>query len=101
MEAIIREPFQASVSTKMQSGMKSSFNRTARLSGRSGFRYINVKNNFHLLFLDGVYAEDADGKQRFHRVKAPSHCDLNTLVHTLSHHIARCLEKRGRDAENT
>ena len=65
---------------------------------------LNLNLHFHLLFLDGVYAEDADGKQRFHRVKAPSHCDLNTLVHTLSHHIARCLEKRGlleRDAENT
>jgi len=42
-----------------------------------------------------LHAEDADGKPRFHRVKAPSHCDLNTLVHTLSHHITRCLEKRG------
>ena len=40
---------------------------------------LNLNLQFHLLFLDGVYAEDADGKQRFHRVKAPSHCDLNTL----------------------
>ena len=40
---------------------------------------LNLNLHFHLLFLDGVYAEDADGKQRFHRVKAPSHCDLNTL----------------------
>ena len=57
-----------------------------------------------MLFLDGVYAEDDYGKQSFHRVKAPTHDELNTLVHTLSHRIARCLEKRGlleRDAENT
>ncbi len=57
-----------------------------------------------LLFLDGVYAEDDYGKQRFHRVKAPTYDELNTLAHTLSHRIARCMEKRGileRDAENT
>lgn len=47
--------------------------------------------------------EDDYGKQCFHRVKAPTHDELNTLVHTLSHRIARCLEKRGvleHDAEN-
>ena len=49
---------------------------------------LNPNLHFHLLFLDGVYAEDADGKQRFHRVKAPSHCHLNTLVHTLTYRIA-------------
>tara|TARA_B110001450_G_scaffold163463_1_gene152392 strand:+ start:276 stop:1241 length:966 start_codon:yes stop_codon:yes gene_type:complete len=57
-----------------------------------------------MLFLDGAYAEDHYGKQRFHRVKAPTHDELNTLVHTLSHRIAGCLEKQGlleRDAENT
>ncbi len=56
------------------------------------------------LFLDGVYAEDDYGKQRFHRVKTPTHSELNTLVHTLSHRIAHCLQKQGlleRDAENT
>ena len=65
---------------------------------------LNLNVHYHVLFLDGAYAEDDYGKQRFHRVKAPSHDELNTLVHTLSHRIARCLEKRGvleRDAENT
>ena len=65
---------------------------------------LNLNVHFHMLFLDGVYAEDDYGQQRFHRVKAPTHDELNTLVHTLSHRIARCLEKRGvleRDAENT
>ncbi len=57
-----------------------------------------------MLFLDGVYTESADGKPRFHRIKAPTHSELNALVHTLSHRIARFLERRGlleRDAENT
>ncbi|MBN0502744.1 transposase, partial [Pseudomonas aeruginosa] len=65
---------------------------------------LNLNVHYHMLFLDGIYTEDGHGKQRFHRVKAPTHDELNTLVHTLSHRIARCLEKRGvleRDAENT
>ncbi len=53
-----------------------------------------------MLFLDGVYAEDDYGKQRFHRVKAPTYDELNTLAHTpaiaslAAWHLAR-------DAENT
>ena len=65
---------------------------------------LNLNVHFHMLFLDGVYAEDAYGQQRFHRVKAPTHQELNGLVNTLSHRVARCLEKRGlleRDAENS
>lgn len=63
---------------------------------------LNLNVHFHMLFLNGVYAEDDYGKQRFHRVKAPTYSELSALVHTLSHRIARCLEKRGlleRDAE--
>lgn len=65
---------------------------------------LNLNVHFHMLFLDGVYAEDDFGKQRFHRVKTPTHSELNTLVHPLSHRIAHCLQKQGlleRDAENT
>jgi hypothetical protein len=65
---------------------------------------LNLNVHFHMLFLDGIYVEDDYGKQRFHRVKAPTHQELNALVNTLSHRVARCLEKRGlleRDAENT
>ena len=57
-----------------------------------------------MLFLDGVYVEDGYGKQRFRRVKAPTHQELNSLVNTLSHRDALRLEKRGlleRDTENT
>jgi hypothetical protein len=64
----------------------------------------NLHVNYHMLYLDGVYTENHHGNTRFCRVKAPSQNALTTLVHTLSHRIARFLEKRGlleRDAENT
>ena len=60
--------------------------------------------HFHMLFLDGVYVEDGHGKLRFHRVKAPNVDELKSLVHAISHRVARFLEKRGfleRDAENS
>jgi ribosomal protein S27E len=65
---------------------------------------LNLNIHFHILFLDGVYALDEHGIMRFHRVKAPTIGELNTLVHQLSHRVARFLEKKGwlqRDAENT
>ena len=65
---------------------------------------LNLKVHYHILFLDGTYTEDGHAKQRFHRFKKPTYDELNTLVHTLSHRIARCLEKQGlleRDVENT
>ena len=65
---------------------------------------LNLNVHFHMLFLDGVYAINKQGKQRFHRVKAPTSDILNRLVYILSHRIARCLEKQGlleRDAENS
>ena len=40
----------------------------------------------------------------FVRTKAPTLEELNKLVHTISHRVARCLERRDllvRDAENT
>ena len=57
-----------------------------------------------MLFIDGVYAEDAWGKVRFHRVKAPTQEELLHLVHMLSHRVAQFLERRGlleRDVENS
>lgn len=44
------------------------------------------------------------GKLRFHRVKAPTQEELLQLTHTLSHRVARFLERRGlfeRDVENS
>jgi hypothetical protein len=59
--------------------------------------------HFHMLFLDGVYVENGHGKLCFHRVKAPNVDELKSLVHAISHRVARFLEKRGfleRDADD-
>ena len=48
-----------------------------------------------LLYLDGVYAEDAYGKVRFHRVKAPTAEELGVLVNRISRRVAKFLERRG------
>lgn len=56
---------------------------------------LNLNIHFHMLFLDGVYAEDKYGLMRFHRTKAPTIEELNALVHQISHRITRFLEKKG------
>ena len=56
-----------------------------------------------MLVLDGVYVENDYGGLRFHRVKAPNVDELKSLVHAISHRVARFLEKRGfleRDADD-
>ena len=65
---------------------------------------LNLNLHLHMLFLDGVYAKDSDQHLQFHRTPSPSAEQLNTLVHTISQRVARCLEKRGlleRDIENS
>jgi hypothetical protein len=57
-----------------------------------------------MLVLDGVYVENDYGGLRFHRVKAPNADELNSMIHAISHRVARFMEKRGfleRDAENS
>ena len=57
-----------------------------------------------MLALDGVYAEDAYGKIRFQRIKAPTAAELGVLVNRISRRVAKFLERRGfleRDEENT
>ncbi len=39
---------------------------------------LNLNVHFHMLYLDGVYAEDGYGKVRFHRIKAPTMDELRT-----------------------
>jgi hypothetical protein len=56
---------------------------------------LNLNVHFHMLYLDGVYAEDAYGKVRFHRIKAPTVDELGALVHRISQRVARFLERRG------
>lgn len=65
---------------------------------------LNLNVHFHMLFLDGVYAENKYGAMRFHRVKAPTQEELGALVHQLSQRVSLHLEKKGwlqRDMENT
>ncbi|MFT6916770.1 MAG: hypothetical protein ACJAWL_003113 [Motiliproteus sp.] len=65
---------------------------------------LNLNIHFHMLFLDGVYAGNSHGKMHFHRVKAPTIEELKILAHTLSHRVARFLERKGlleRDAESS
>ena len=63
---------------------------------------LNLNVHYHMLF-HGVYAED-DGKQRFHRVKAPTYDELNTPLTPSAIASLGLHGKRGileRDAENT
>jgi hypothetical protein len=55
-------------------------------------------------WVDGVYAEDAYGRIRFHRIKAPTVDELGALVHRMSQCVAKFLERRGfleSDEENS
>ncbi len=65
---------------------------------------LNLNVHFHILMLDGVYTEDEHQQLRFRQTKAPTKTELEQLVHTLSHRIARFLERKGlleRDMENS
>jgi hypothetical protein len=57
-----------------------------------------------MLFLDGVYAKNKQGKTTFQRTNAPDQQELAILVHTISHRVAQFLERQGvlkRDEENS
>ncbi len=57
-----------------------------------------------MLFLDGVYTRNRYGKTRFQRTIAPNQHELAKLIHTISHRVARFLERQGileRDEENS
>jgi ribosomal protein S27E len=65
---------------------------------------LNLNIHFHMLFLEGAINENSWGGTTFTRIKAPSHQEMLELVHTISHRIARYLEKVGlvqRDMENS
>jgi hypothetical protein len=65
---------------------------------------LNLNLHFHILLIDGVYQKKYNGQLRFHRVKAPTGSELNTLVATISQRIARHLERQGlltRDDESS
>lgn len=54
---------------------------------------LNLNIHFHMLCLDGVYVDGP--APRFQRLPAPRPDELLQLLHTISHRIARCLEKQG------
>lgn len=56
---------------------------------------LNLNVHFHILALDGVYAEDAYGKMRFYRIKAPTADELALLTQRISQRVAKFLERRG------
>ncbi len=65
---------------------------------------LNLNVHFHMLLLDGVYTTNRHGKRRFQYVRAPLSDELTSLVHTISHRIARFLERQGlleRDMEQS
>ncbi len=65
---------------------------------------LNLNIHFHMLFLEGAISENTWGGTTFTRINAPSHVDMVELVHTISHRIAKYLEKVGlvqRDMENS
>lgn len=65
---------------------------------------LNLNVHFHMLFLDGVYTETKHGRIRFQRTNGPGQKELTELVHTISHRVARYLEREGileRDEENS
>lgn len=65
---------------------------------------LNLNVHFHMLFLDGVYTATPWGKSRFHRTNAPDRQELTELAHTISHRVARFLEREGileHDEENS
>jgi hypothetical protein len=65
---------------------------------------LNLNIHFHMLFLEGAINENSWGGTTFTRIKSPCHNDMVELVHTISHRIAKYLEKIGlvqRDMENS
>jgi len=62
---------------------------------------LNLNIHFHMLFLDGVYADTPDGSVRFQWVKAPSPDELTRLTHTLARRIGRFLTRQGLLTQNS
>jgi hypothetical protein len=66
---------------------------------------LNLNLHFHMIFLDGVYVDAANGSStRFRWVKAPTSAELTQLTHTIAQRVGRFLEHQGlleRDTENS
>lgn len=65
---------------------------------------LNLNIHFHILLLDGVYADNGHSKMRFYRVKAPTGQEVRELLEKIVNRVAKRLVKRGvltRDDENS
>ena len=65
---------------------------------------LNLNIHFHMLFLDGVYIQSAEGELHFRQVAPPTNAELQALLHRIAHRVARYLERQGlleRDVENS
>ena len=65
---------------------------------------LNLNIHFHMLFLDGVYAQDSSDRYSFRRTPPPTVEQLHYLLHQISESVARFLERRGmleRDEDNS
>ena len=51
---------------------------------------LNLNIHFHMLFLDGVYVDGANGTQ-FRWVKAPNSGELTQLAHRIAQRVGRFL----------
>jgi len=57
---------------------------------------LNLNIHFHMLFLDGVYVDGANGSTRFRCVKAPTGAELTQLA--LGSHTAWVVSSNGKDS---
>ena len=65
---------------------------------------LNLNIHFHMLFLDGIYADNKHGSSRFRWVKASTSAELTQLTHTIAHRVGRYLERQSllvHDDENS
>ena len=56
---------------------------------------VNLNIHTHLLVLDGVYTTDETGNPKFHRVKAPTQKQMDTLLERMVQRVIRTLERDG------
>ena len=59
---------------------------------------LNLNIHFHMLWLDGVYEENAEQpprKPRLHRARAPTSAQLTQLAASIAHRVCRHLARKG------
>ena len=56
---------------------------------------LNLNVHFHMLALDGVYAEDDDGFIRFHTVGSPSDTEVSRVARHISRRVEKLMSRKG------